>query len=156
MLIEFVSNSGYLVVLKTNAQQDIDSPEEMWQKLFFTSYHLITWWILNLQKSNWKRLFCRYYSLFQEQPACCIRQLQFVQCAIQKKEAVYLPKDSPVTATWYPIRLPTGQYIYPFTMYCVLYDHATMSSISKKHIIATKTIHLCPFHFKSYIGLDFF
>ena len=30
-------------------------------------------------------------------------------------------------------------------MYCVLYDHATMCSYLKKHIIAIKTIHLCPF-----------
>ena len=73
-----------------------------------------------------------------------------VQCVIQTRKAVYLPKYSPVTASWYPTRLPTGQYIYPFTMYCVLYDHATMSSIPKKKIIATKTIHLYPFRQKLY------
>ena len=38
--------------------------------------------------------------------------------------------------------------IYPFTMYCVLYDYATIYSISKKHIIAIKTIYLCPFQEK--------
>ena len=69
-----------------------------------------------------------------------------MQCAIQNREAVYLTKDSLVTASWYPIQLPTG--IYPLTMYCVLHDHATMSSISKKHIIAIKTTHLCPFQQK--------
>ena len=57
-------------------------------------------------------------------------QLQRVQCVTQKREAVYLTKYYPVTATWYPIRFPTGHYIYLFTMYCVPYDHATMSNIS--------------------------
>ena len=63
-----------------------------------------------------------------------------------------LTKYSPVTASWYPI--PNGQYIYPFTMYCVLNDHATMSSISKKHIKPPKqSIYI---HFsKIYIGLHF-
>ena len=33
-------------------------------------------------------------------------------------------------------------------MYCVIYDHATISGISKKHIIAIKTIYLCLFQQK--------
>ena len=49
-----------------------------------------------------------------------------------------------------PIRLPTGQYIL-FSMYCIHYDHATMSSIANKHInIAIKTIHLYSFQQKLY------
>ena len=104
-------------------------------------------------KSNSKYLFCRFNSLFQDESACCIQYLQHVQSVIQTREAVYLPKYSPVTASWYPI--PNGQYIYPFTMYCVLNDHATMSSISKKHIKPPKqSIYI---HFsKIYIGLHFF
>ena len=70
-------------------------------------------------------------------------KMQLVQYAIQKREGVYLSKDYPVTATWYPIRLPTGQYIHPFTivtLQCLAYK--------KNNNIATKTIHLCLFQQK--------
>ena len=60
-----------------------------------------------------------------------------VQCVIQKREVVLLPKYedrcSPVTTIWYPVR-PCG----------------TQSSISKNYIIATKIIHLYPFQQKLY------
>ena len=52
-------------------------------------------------------------------------------------------------------RTPYSVYSVQITMYCILYDHATMSSISKNIFLPSKpSIYV---HFsKSYIGLDFF
>ena len=62
---------------------------------------------------------------------------------------------SPVTAMRYPIRLPTGQYNYTFTMSCILFDHVPMSSISKNYIIATKTIHRSGVEYKTWTDISY-
>ena len=99
-------------------------------------------------KSNSKCIFC---SFFQDQSACCIRYLQHVQCVIQMRRSVYSPIYYPVKAPWYPVRLPTGRYIYPFP--CIALFMITLRCLSylKKQPKPSIYIHFS----KSYIGLHF-
>ena len=74
-----------------------------------------------------------------------------VQCVIQMRRSVYSPIYYPVKAPWYPIRLPTGQYIYPFP--CIALFMITLRCLSylKKQPKPSIYIHFS----KSYIGLHF-